>query len=89
MNYVIENIHCEILVKFCNIFTGTGKTLCLLCSALAWIEKQKEEHGLFNDADENKNIVREKCVPKLIYASRTHSQIAQGIFKCKYHEIRF
>lgn len=44
---------------------GTGKTLCLLCSTLGWVEKRAREEGRSN-------------APKVIYASRTHSQISQG-----------
>lgn len=43
--------------------TGTGKTLSLLCSTLAYIEEMRKKTG-------NKDI-------KLVYTSRTHSQLSQ------------
>ena len=42
--------------------TGTGKTLCLLTSALEWL---KNERIKLND--------NEKRLPRIIYTSRTHS----------------
>jgi len=48
--------------------TGTGKTLCLLCSVLAWFNKKKQEN---------------KFKGKIIYATRTHSQISQIISELK------
>ena len=44
--------------------TGTGKTLCLLCASLAWINKQQQE---------NKKQLR------IIYSTRTHTQITNLI----------
>jgi len=53
--------------------TGTGKTLCLLCSILAWFNKMKQEN---------------KFEGKIIYVIRTHSQISQIISELKKTEYR-
>ncbi|KAM6163903.1 LOW QUALITY PROTEIN: regulator of telomere elongation helicase 1 [Rhynchocyon petersi] len=78
--------------------TGTGKTLCLLCTTLAWREHLRDtisarkiaervQGGLFPDQTlswGNTTVTEDTpaCyvdIPKIIYASRTHSQLTQVI----------
>jgi len=57
--------------------TGTGKTLCLLCATLGWLAHYRRK---FID---NPSKAKDYKPVKILYSSRTHSQIKQVIKELK------
>uniref|UniRef100_A0A0R3RHF6 Helicase ATP-binding domain-containing protein n=1 Tax=Elaeophora elaphi TaxID=1147741 RepID=A0A0R3RHF6_9BILA len=59
--------------------TGTGKTLCLLCAAIAYLKDCKSKISQTDTIQEIQGTSSRSLYPKILYASRTHSQLAQVI----------
>ena len=85
----------------CHLLLGTGKTLSLLCAALAWREAYVASLQLRSSStNEGSDFLKEtqetldlavgfglsnmsQAIPKIIYASRTHSQLSQAVSELK------
>jgi regulator of telomere elongation helicase 1 len=57
--------------------TGTGKTLSLLCASLAWLKNERERNPVEPKSLGPNGTPAGLDVPRIIYTSRTHSQLAQ------------
>ncbi|CAJ1966607.1 unnamed protein product [Cylindrotheca closterium] len=69
--------------------TGTGKSAAILCSVLGWqryhakMQKEASTPESNDDVDMIIESTKAKSAPKIIYCSRTHSQVAQMVASLK------
>ena len=57
--------------------TGTGKTLSILCSAIATMRHMRRQHALKRESSEGEEDKEPDIPSRIIYCTRTHSQINQ------------
>jgi regulator of telomere elongation helicase 1 len=62
--------------------TGTGKTLCLLCTAMAW-RKHQENGGATDELTAQLDPTAMNKKSTVFYVSRTHSQLGQVVAELK------